>query len=226
MSDFEKIWQEILIENFQKMGSTKTIKMLENGNLEQPKFSTIILKKLKLELGEEKTAEAMMNSSCEYPQDDLEDIKAEFQRSRDLKKAHQMLQKRFEYYLEKVLHLDQEYIIEIQKKYWGAAGKLTGNTIIATKIPKSNHIKDYFNEPDPEKRRQLYCHCPHIRDHIGIHDIDDLHCYCGAGFYKKIWEYITGRNVTVIVLHSIIKGDDFCQFKLEISESQIVNSVQ
>jgi len=44
-------------------------------------------------------------------------------------------------------------------------------------------------------QRQYYCHCPRIRDVLkGGETIPVLYCYCGAGFYKGIWEEILQKQ--------------------------------
>lgn len=218
MHRFERIWQERLKENFRARGNKKVKEMLHDVNLCEPGFSSGLLKDLKKEVGDKQVSEAMMAVSCEYPQTELEDIKAEYNKTKNLKTAHELLQAKFDYFLRDVMLLDQKLIEEIQKRKWGLAGELKGSTITVSKIPKSSFIYEYFAEKDPEKRRNLYCHCPRIREFIGKEDIDPVYCYCGAGFYKKIWEYITGKKASVKMTKSVLKGDDHCQFVININE--------
>ena len=42
----------------------------------------------------------------------------------------------------------------------------------------------------------------------------ELFCYCGAGFYKGIWEEIIQEEVKVEVLESVLKGDDVCKIAI------------
>jgi hypothetical protein len=94
-----------------------------------------------------------------------------------------------------------------------------GNTIIATKIPKSGYLKEYFQEDDPEKRRRLYCHCPRVRDVIGEEpSLPNEYCYCGAGFYQGIWEEILGQPVELEVLESVMQGDDVCKIAIHLPQ--------
>lgn len=218
MHRFERIWQERLKENFREKGNDRVRELLHDTDLCEPGFSSGLLKELKAETGDKAAAEAMMAVSCEYPQAELDEIKDEYEKTKDIKLAHAMLQKKFDYFLKEVMLLDQKLIEEIQKRKWGLAGKLEGNTITVAKIPKSSFIYEYFAEKDPEKRRNLYCHCPRIRDFIGKEDIDPVYCYCGAGFYKKIWEYITGKQTSIKMSKSVLKGDDHCQFVIDIIE--------
>ena len=40
------------------------------------------------------------------------------------------------------------------------------------------------------------------------------YCYCGAGYYKDMWEYILGSPVEVEVLTSVLQGDDECSIAI------------
>jgi len=114
-------------------------------------------------------------------------------------------------FLREVLELEEELVETIVEKGWGLAGRRKGKTITATKIPKSGYLREYFNETDPEKKRKLYCHCPRVRDEVGSEPILPIeYCYCGAGFYKGIWEEILGEQVEVEMLESVMKGDEVC----------------
>ena len=66
-----------------------------------------------------------------------------------------------------------------------------------------------MQESDPQRKRQLYCHCPRIRDVLqsGAY-LSPTYCYCGAGYYKGLWEEITQRQVEVEVLESVLDGGD------------------
>ena len=113
------------------------------------------------------------------------------------------------------MRLDSELINEIVKRGWGLAGIKEGDTIIATKIPKSGFLVEYMNEKDPEKKRQYYCHCPRIRDALKSSErISPIYCYCGAGFYRGIWEEILQEPVKVGVLETVLKGDDVCKIAI------------
>jgi hypothetical protein len=67
----------------------------------------------------------------------------------------------------------------------------------------------------------LYCHCPRIR--AALHSVEhmpSLYCYCGAGFYKAIWEEILQRPIQVDVLESVLDGDEVCRFAIDCSTPQ------
>jgi hypothetical protein len=100
---------------------------------------------------------------------------------------------------------------------WGLAGIRQGNTIIAIKIPKSGNLLAYMREPDPAVRRRMYCHCPRVRDAIRTGEaLSPLYCYCGAGYYKGLWEEIVGQPVEIKVIESILAGDNVCKIAIRL----------
>ena len=80
-----------------------------------------------------------------------------------LDEIHSKLQEQFENFLADTLKLEDKYKKEILKRDMGQAGKIEGKSIISTKIPKSDYIKEWLNETDPSKKRAIFCHCPRIR---------------------------------------------------------------
>lgn len=72
-----------------------------------------------------------------------------------------------------------------------------------------------MKETDPVKKRQLCCHCPRVRDALRSEvDISPTYCYCGAGFYKGIWEGILQQPVRVEILETVLQGDEVCKFAM------------
>jgi hypothetical protein len=167
----------------------------------------------------EKRKEIMTGCACRYPQSELQDMKEAYEKTRNVDLVHQMLQDKFVWFLRNSLRLNDELVQEIVKRGWGLAGVREGNTIIATKIPKSGNLREYMKETDGEKRRELYCHCPRIREAVGSKTrMSPTYCYCGAGFCKAIWDYILGQPVEVELLESVLKGDDVCRFAVHLPE--------
>jgi hypothetical protein len=154
----------------------------------------------------------MVGCACQYPKSDLQEVREAFASTGDVDLAHWMLQEQFESFLRTVLELDDELVAEIVERGWGLAGVKLGNTVIATKIPKSGFLVAYMAEPDPAKKRELYCHCPRIREALKRAErISPTYCYCGAGFYKGIWEEILQEPVEVALLESVLQGDEVCK---------------
>jgi predicted hydrocarbon binding protein len=48
--------------------------------------------------------------------------------------------------------------------------------------------------------------------------ISGTYCYCGAGFYKGVWEEILQRPVEVEVLESVMRGDEVCTVAIRLPE--------
>jgi hypothetical protein len=160
---------------------------------------------------EESRRKIMTGCACQYPKSDLKPIREAYEKTGDVNLAHSMLQEQFESFLKRTLKLEEKLIEEIVGWGWGAAGVKEGNTITATKIPKSGYLTEYMKETDPVKKRQLYCHCQRVRDILKSSEaISSTYCYCGAGYYKGIWEEILQKPVQIELLTSVLQGDDVC----------------
>jgi predicted hydrocarbon binding protein len=156
--------------------------------------------------------------ACQYPKDALLRLRKTYQETEDLALVHRMLQQQFESLLRDTLRLGEDTIRDVAGRGWGSAGVLEGHRVVATKIPKSGHLLDYLAEQDPAKRRQLYCHCPRVREILKSSvTISPTYCYCGAGFYKGIWEEILGEPVEVELLESVLQGDEVCRFAIHLA---------
>ncbi len=107
----------------------------------------------------------LLRCACQYPRADLQEMRKMYAATGDLDQVHGMLQQQFEAFLRQVLKLGDDQVAGIVSRGWGSAGVKQGpSAIIATKIPKSGDLLAYMAESDPQKKRQLYCHCPRIRD--------------------------------------------------------------
>jgi len=98
------------------------------------------------------------------------------------------------------------------------SGRREGNTVFVSKIPYQ--AKQWLAEPDSERRRYHYCHCPWAREGIRSGDValSSLFCNCSAGFYKKPWQAALRRPVRVDVVESVLWGDDRCRFAIRLPE--------
>jgi len=184
----------------------------QSGRGEVIRWSKGAMERLDGLVDEATRREIMTACSCQYPRSALQEIRRTYEQTGDIDQAHQMLQERFVSLLKNTLELDDELIDDIVSRGWGSAGVRQGDTIIATKIPKSGYLVEYMRETDPEKKRQLYCHCPRVRDALRTGEaISPTYCYCGAGFYKGIWEEILQQPVEVEVLESVLGGGEVCR---------------
>jgi hypothetical protein len=161
--------------------------------------------------------EILAQCACQYSKEDLQDVKRAYQASGNIDLVVSSLQEKFELFLRESLELEEDLIEAIRHLGWGLAGVREGNTIIATKIPKSGFLEPYFKEADPLEKRRYYCHCPRVREGVGEEPALPMeYCYCGAGFYQGIWEEILGEPVEVKMLESVLRGDEVCKIAIHL----------
>ncbi|MBC8367536.1 hypothetical protein H8E52_09005 [bacterium] len=181
-------------------------------------WTRLAMERLEAQEGLARSREIMSACSCAYPPEKLADLAVRYAAGGDLTEVHQMLQDRFDEFLEHELELEHELIEEIHARGMGLAGLLQGDRILATKIPASANLRAWFAETDAGKRRSLYCHCPRVHEASETPGLlADLYCYCGAGFYQGIWETILGHPVRVELLSSVLRGDEVCQVAIYLS---------
>jgi hypothetical protein len=170
---------------------------------------------------EKERRDIMTGCACQYPTSELQEVRHLYESTGDIDLAHQKLQERFESFLMDVLALDGDLFAEVVRRGWGLAGVKQGDTIIATKIPKSGFLAAHMQEVDLEKRRQIYCHCPRVREVLKTPEVlSSTYCYCGAGFYKGIWEEILQQPVEVEVLESVLQGGDVCKIAIHLPKDR------
>jgi len=178
------------------------------------------------EVTDEKTRQEILTGcACHYPKEELDDARGIFLETGDVDQVIDLLQAKFEDFLLEDLELDEELVGEIITRGWGLAGIREGKQIIATKIPKSGYLEEYFETEDPLEKRKLYCHCPRVRENVGEEpQLPDTYCYCGAGFYQGIWETVLREPVQVEVLESVMEGGDVCKIAIHLPESIKLNN--
>jgi hypothetical protein len=224
--DFERAWlnkfscclNEIAGEDIRRQvmqGSEGLSSQSDRG--EVIAWSQRAMERLDALVGEKERRDIMAGCACQCPKSELQEARQVYKSTGDTDLAHRKLQERFEVFLKDMLALDDDLFAEIVRRGWGLAGVRHGDIIMATKIPKSGFLIEYMRETDPGKRRQLYCHCPRIREMLKTsEEISATYCYCGAGFYKGIWEEILQRPVEVEVLESVLQGDDACKIAIHL----------
>jgi hypothetical protein len=184
-------------------------------------WSRAAMKRLEALVADEAQRRAVVTGcACQYPKAGLQAARETYAATRDLERVHGMLQAQFEAFLLDSLNLPEELVEEVVRRGWGLAGVLQGNTVRATKIPKSGFLVQYLEESDPEVRRQIYCHCPRVRDALKRGEsLPRTYCYCGAGFYQGIWEEILQRRVEVEVLENVLDGGEVCTIAIHLPET-------
>jgi effector-binding domain-containing protein len=87
-----------------------------------------------------------------------------------------------------------------------------GSIIHVTKVPRDP--EGLAAAVDEAEKKKHYCHCAVVRDNPN--EIPPTFCYCGAGWYRQIWEGILAEPVRVEILKSLTKGDDTCRFAIHL----------
>ena len=224
--DFDRYWLEKFSQCLEENAGVEVRAAVMQGSealslnsdrQEVADWTKTAMEELNTLVDEEKLKTIMTSCACQYPKSDLQVIRQKYAETQDLDAVHIMLQQRFESFLRESLELDHAMVTEIINRGWGLAGIIDGDTIIATKIPKSGFLVQYTNESDPQKRRQYYCHCPRVRDVLKYgQTLPKTYCYCGAGFYKSIWEEIIQKPVEVEVLESVLDGGEVCKIAIHL----------
>ena len=233
--DFEQAWLDKLYGGVQAVAGEDVSRDVMGGShtlsADTPRREVIdwtrqSVEKLMSAVDEADARAVLTGCACQYPVSSLREVREAYASTGDLGLAHRMLQEQFRGFLRDVLALDEALVQEIMGRGWGLAGVIRGSTIIATKIPKSGDLITYMEETDPGRRRQLYCHCPRIREILRDSEggwperVAETYCYCGAGFYKGIWEEILQAPVSVDVLESVLMGDEVCKFAVQIASQE------
>ena len=228
--DFDKYWLRVfsmcLDDELDEEARNEILKGSEdfssNTNRDEVfKWTKTALAKLDSLTDEEKRNKILIGCACRLPRASLHHLKELYANTQNLELVHQKMQEEFEKFLDEKLKLDSKYKDEIINRNMGQAGVLQGNRIIATKIPKSAYIKDWFEETNPAKKRAIYCHCPRIRGAMDNLDneLPMYHCYCGAGFYKDIWEEIPQKPVEVEILETVMNDGEVCKIAIKLPDN-------
>jgi hypothetical protein len=224
--DFERAWLEKFSNCLREFAGEAIRDMVMEGSeglnsntdsLEVVHWSQEAMERLETRVDEETVKTIMTGCACQYPKASLQDLREEYAATKNIASVHQKLQERFEAFLRDTLQLEEALVVEVLEMGWGSAGILEEDRILATKIPKSGYLEEYLKEEDTEKRRQTYCHCPRVRDAISLSEqLPTSYCYCGAGFYKGIWEEILQESVEVELLESVLSGSEVCRVAIHL----------
>lgn len=85
-----------------------------------------------------------------------------------------------------------------------------GNQLYMRKVPFN--AEAYKQATTPAERRQAYCHCAFVRPYLNEvpAEISPTFCWCGAGWYRRLWEGILGQPIQVEHVETLIRGNDCC----------------
>jgi hypothetical protein len=224
--DFEQAWLRKLCSGLERVAGTEVRDAVMAGSedlsSQTPSDEVITwtqgaMERVDALLEEADRRTVLTGCACQYPRAALAELRRTCEETDDVDLVHRGLLEQFESLLRDTLQLEEDQVEDVVRRGWGSAGVKAGHTVTATKIPKSGYLAEYLREDDPERRRQLYCHCPRVRDVLkSSATISPTYCYCGAGFYKGIWEEILQEPVEVELLNSVLQGDEVCRFAVHL----------
>ncbi|TFH34260.1 MAG: hypothetical protein E4G99_09850 [Anaerolineales bacterium] len=224
--DFERAWQDKLGRSIEAQAGAEVRALILAGGeqlsdpsprLQVIEWSEGAISRLEQCLPLQTAQDLLTQCACHYPHEALQPMKEAFRQRGDILEIHEMLRAHFRDFLSVELRLEPDEIESLLGQGWGLAGLLEGNTIVAKKIPKSGNLHEYLNEDDPQRRREMYCHCPRVREAVVMgKSLPMTYCYCGAGFYRDIWETILDKAVQVEVRSSVLHGDDVCTIAIHL----------
>lgn len=94
--------------------------------------------------------------------------------------------------------------------FWYEKPVRRGNVIYMRKNPYDP--EGYHNAQTPAERRRAYCHCPFVHPYLDEIParLSPTFCYCGAGWYRRLWEGILGQPVKIAHVETLLRGQDQC----------------
>jgi len=85
-----------------------------------------------------------------------------------------------------------------------------GNVLHMRKVPYDP--VGYERGATPVERRRAYCHCEFVRPYLDQvpSRMSPTFCWCGSGWYRRLWEGILGQPVRIEHVETLLKGNDQC----------------
>jgi hypothetical protein len=70
----------------------------------------------------------------------------------------------------------------------------------------------YEQGATPVERRKAYCHCAFVRPYLDQVParMSPTFCWCGSGWYRRLWEGILGQPIKIDHVETLLKGHDQC----------------
>ena len=95
-------------------------------------------------------------------------------------------------------------------EFWYEKPIRRGNVIYMRKNPYNP--EGYENATTPAERRKAYCHCSFVHPYLEEIParLSPTFCFCGAGWYRRLWEGILGQPVKIEHVETLLKGNDQC----------------
>jgi effector-binding domain-containing protein len=94
--------------------------------------------------------------------------------------------------------------------FWYEKPARRGHVIYMRKNPFNP--EGYARAATPAERRKAYCHCSFVHPYLEEIParLSPTFCYCGAGWYRRLWEGILGQPVKIEHVETLLRGNDQC----------------
>lgn len=94
--------------------------------------------------------------------------------------------------------------------FWYEKPVRRGNVLYMRKNPFNP--EGYASAATPAGRRKAYCHCSFVHPFLDEipSKLSPTFCYCGAGWYRRLWEGILNQPVRIEHVETLLKGNDQC----------------
>ena len=94
--------------------------------------------------------------------------------------------------------------------FWYEKPVRKGNVLHMRKNPFNP--EGYAKAVTPAERRKAYCHCSFVHPYLDEvpAKLSPTFCFCGAGWYKRLWEGILAQPIKIQHVETLLKGNDQC----------------
>ncbi len=94
--------------------------------------------------------------------------------------------------------------------FWYEKPKRRGNVLYMRKNPFDP--EGYAKAETPAARRKAYCHCPFVHPYLDEipSKMSTSFCFCGMGWYRRLWEGVLGCAIKISHVETLLKGNDQC----------------
>jgi effector-binding domain-containing protein len=126
--------------------------------------------------------------------------------------AHVFPQERIDHLREVYLHGEFDDILRemYTDDFWYEKPVRRDNVLYMRKNPFDP--EGYKKAASPAERRRAYCHCSFVHPFLDEipSKLSPTFCYCGAGWYTRLWEGILGKPVKIEHVETLLRGNDQC----------------
>jgi hypothetical protein len=171
-----------------------------------------MIQRMEQRLDPDRRIEVMTRCSCPAAQPQIRRLRRIYEQTRDVDAVIGAMAESDREWLRRRIGTNEALLRQVRAEPLYRGPDREGDTV--RHVVKPNHPAEYLTSTDPKEKRAHYCHCGWIR--YGKEEIPRTFCYCGAGYYKAIWEAILDAPVRVMVESSVFDGGDYCRLAVHL----------